>query len=148
MIALRALLLCDSVRADASGTMTARGICNERIVVPPGEGPIVFASISVLFIVAGLRGIDGIAHRELLREAGDPDPPQGAPFVSEPHDPESDEHNFVFTSTPMVFPEPGAYEIVAAVEAGGTVAEFSARFFVSRENRSRISPSVTGSPIS
>src|SRR5688572_25506950 len=109
------MLVCDDVRVELGGTMTLVGVYNERLIAPPGQGPIRLPKLMFVAIVGGLEGVETVTFRQRMREVstdvGD-GPPQ-----RERHDPHADEHNFVFGDAPMLFPGPGVYEVALDVEA-------------------------------
>jgi len=115
-VKLKALLICEDVRFEVGGTVTLVGVFNERLVVDAGEGEIVLPRLSCLAVIGGLRGVERIGFRQWIRteEAA----PELRALTSEPHDPERDEHNFVFSQSPMVFPDAGNYEVAIDLEIG------------------------------
>jgi hypothetical protein len=131
---LKALLVCDDVRIEADGTLTLIGVFNERLIAPPGDGPIVAAHLAVVVVIAGLTGADSVGFALRIHHVEEERPVLGA-LVAETHAPAHDEHNFVTSHTPMIFPYPGPYEIIADVEAGGQRAAYRYRFHVERRPR-------------
>lgn len=127
---LKALLLCEDVRIEVGGTMTLVGVYNERLIAPPGEGALEVPRLAFVAVIGGLRGVEQLAYRQWIRLAEDEPPP--AELVPEPHDPEADEHNFVLTESPMVFPDEGVYEIALDVQAGDRVQSYRYPFIVER----------------
>jgi hypothetical protein len=127
---LKAMLLCEDVRFELGGTVSLIGVFNERLIAPPGDGPIQIARFAFLAVIGGLRGVDEIAFRQWIRAADDE---VGEPEMTiEPHDPDSDEHNFVFAQAPMVFPGPGKYEVAIDLAIGLRHAGYSYPFTVQR----------------
>lgn len=106
---LKALLLCEDLRFEVGGTFTLVGVLGERIVVSAGPDPIVMPKLAFVAVIGGLRGVEEIRFRQWIRTSND-ELPLGA-LRSEPHDPTTDEHNFVFSESPAVFPGEGTYEI-------------------------------------
>ena len=107
---LRALLLCNDVRFEVGGTMTLVGVFTDRIVVEPGDGPLVIPRLAIYSVIAGLTGITEIAWRQTLSEVGHV---PGGPLVegSEHHDREADEHRLVNILSPLALPGPGRYQL-------------------------------------
>ncbi|MBA3500687.1 MAG: hypothetical protein M4D80_41240 [Myxococcota bacterium] len=128
---LKAMLVCDDVRVELGGTITLVGVHNERLSVPPGEGPIRIAKLMFVAIVGGLEGVESVAFRQRIRELSELNLGAG-PLQQEPHDPRADEHNFVFGDAPMVFPGVGTYEVALDVEAAGRRATYTCTFKVER----------------
>ena len=130
MIALRAVLLCESVRVDVDGKLTLFGVFSEMLVAHAGEGPIKPPSFAVLAVVKGLRGMGrvGIAHQIRLAHLG----AWQLPLAHHDHDPEHDEHNFIFSRTDLVLPETGRYAIDIDVAAGAETLRASHDFHVLR----------------
>lgn len=128
---LKALLLCDDIRFEIGGTVTLVGVYNERLVAPPGEGAIEIPRLSFLAMIGGLRGVERIGFRQWIRLVEDP-PLEDRPLAFEPHNPASDEHNFVFSEIPMVFPGPGTYEVALDVQVGDARQSFRYQFQVER----------------
>ena len=125
------MLICDDVRVELGGTMTLVGVHSERLIVPPGDGPIRIPRLMIVAIVGGLEGADSVAFRQRLRELSVAARGAAAP-QQEPHDPRADEHNFVFGDAPMVFPGPGVYEVSLEVEALDERATYTCTFKVER----------------
>jgi hypothetical protein len=128
---LKAMLVCDDVRVEASGTFTLVGVYNERMIAPPGDGAIQLRQLSCVAIVGGLSGRDHLDFRQHIREAAGPEQP-ALPLRTEPHDPRADEHNFVFSQSPMIFPQPGTYEVVLELAAGDERVTYRYKFQVER----------------
>ena len=126
---LKVLLLCEDVRFEVSGTFSVIGVLGERVVVSPGEDEIVFPKLAFLAVLGGLRGVEQLAFRQWIR-TDDTDPT--AELRVEPHDPETDEHNFLFAQSPMVFPDEGTYEIGIDVEVGQRRATYRYAFSIVR----------------
>jgi hypothetical protein len=131
-VKLKAMLVCEDVRFEMAGTVTLVGVFNERLIAPPGEGPIQLARFAFLAVIGGLRGVDQIAFRQWIR-LGDEEPGDG-PMTIEPHDPQSDEHNFVFSQAPMVFPDVGTYEVAIDLAIGARTAKYRYPFTVMRRD--------------
>jgi hypothetical protein len=115
MIGCRAILICDNARVEDDGTLTLAKVYNDRLIAPPGEGPIAIAGFVVVAIVRGLTGIDriGIRHRIRGREQE-----MTRPLIAyHPHAPREDEHNFIFAHADFVFGAPGAYELEIEISA-------------------------------
>jgi len=131
-VKLKAMLLCEDVRFELGGTVSLIGVFNERLIAPPGEGLIQIARVAFLAVIGGLRGVDQIAFRQWIR-LGDDEP--GDPQMTlEPHDTESDEHNFVFAQSPMVFPDVGKYEVAIDIAIGPRRAGYRYSFGVERRD--------------
>ncbi len=126
---LKALLLCEDVRFEVTGTFSVIGVLGERIVVSPGEDEIVFPKLAFLAVLGGLRGEQELTFRQWIR-TDNTDPT--AEFRTEPHDPETDEHNFLFAQSPMVFPGEGTYEIGIDVAIGPRRATYRYPFTIVR----------------
>lgn len=126
---LKALLLCEDVRFETSGTFSVIGVLGERVLVSGDDGPVVFAKLACLAVLGGLRGVTQIAFRQWVRD--DDTEPTGE-LAIEPHDPDADEHNFLWTRSPMVFPAPGTYEIGIDVETAGRRATYRYPFAIER----------------
>lgn len=131
-VKLKALLLCEDVRFEMAGTVTLVGVFNERVFAPPGQGPIQFAKLSFLAVIGGLRGVEEISFRQWIRLEDD----EGElPEMSiQRRDPRHDEHNFVFTQSPMVFPDVGVYEVAIDLEVGERRASYRYSFLVMRRD--------------
>jgi hypothetical protein len=127
---LKALLLCEDIRLEVGGTVTLVGVFNERLIAPPGQGAIEVAKLSCLAVLGGLRGVEEIKYRHWIR-IGNAEVPPGE-LVTERHAPANDEHNFVFTESPMVFPQVGAYEVGLDVEVAGERQGYRYQFTVER----------------
>ena len=130
---LKALLLCEDIRLEMGGTVTLVGVFNERLIAPPGQGAIELAKLSFVAVIAGLRGVEQIKYRQWIGRPG----AEGAAteLVTDAHAPTNDEHNFVFTESPMVFPEVGTYEIGLDVEVAGRRESHRYQFTVARAAR-------------
>ncbi len=113
---LKAILVCEDIRFEVGGTVTLVGVYNERLVVEPGEGDIVLPKLAFLAVIGGLRGVERIGFRQWIRL--DDAEPEIRELNVESHDPELDEHNFVFSQSPMVFPDAGTYEVALDLEIG------------------------------
>lgn len=125
------MLVCDDVRVEQGGTLTLIGVHNERLIAPPGDGPIQVPKLMFVVIVGGLSGSERIGFRQRLRETSEIPLPVG-PFQYEPHNPRADEHNYIFGDAPMVFPGVGIYEIAVDVESEGARATYVYKFRVER----------------
>jgi hypothetical protein len=112
---LRALLLCSDVRFEVGGTMTLVGVFTERIIVEPGDGPLVIPRLAVYSAIAGLSGITELAWRTTLSEL---DRPAERPLIEgrEPHDVGADEHRLVNILSPLALPGPGRYLLAMELE--------------------------------
>lgn len=126
---LKALLLCEDVRFELSGTFSVIGVLGERVTVSGGDDEIVFPKLAFLAVLGGLRGVEQLAFRQWIR-ADDADPT--GELRVESHDPETDEHNFLFARSPMVFPGEGTYEIGIDVEVGPRRATYRYPFAIVR----------------
>ena len=126
------MLVCDDVRVELGGTVTLVGVHNERLIAPPGDGPIRLAKLMFVAIVGGLEGVESVGFRQRIREESELVLPTGQPMTYEPHDPRADEHNFAFGDAPMVFPGVGRYEVALDIDAGGQRATYISRFKVER----------------
>src|ERR1700759_5816011 len=95
----RALLLCSDVRFEIGDTMTLVGVFAERIIVEPGQGPLVIARLAIYCVVAGLRDINEVIWRYSLGEPGG----AGGPIAEgrERHSADSDEHRLVHIMSPL-----------------------------------------------
>lgn len=127
---LKALLLCEDIRFEVGGTVTLVGVFNERLIAPPGQGPLQVPRIAFLAVVGGLRGVEQLGFRQWIRfgDAAADEPPMRV----ERHTPEHDEHNFVFTESPMVFPDVGRYELALDVEIAGRRQAYRYPFTIER----------------
>lgn len=114
---LRALLLCDDVRLEAGGTLTAVGIHGEHVRVLAGPDPIVLPKLVVLAIVWGLEGVERFSWRHSL--APEDGPPVVRPTLrEEPHDPTATEHRLVTVLSPVQFGGAGRYRLSLELVAG------------------------------
>ena len=127
---LKAILICEDVRVEANGTVTLVGVFNERLLAAPGDGPIRVQRLAFVATVGGLAGVEKVMFRHRIRNMRDADAVT-APYTSEPHDPEHDEHNFVLRDA-TVFPRAGAYEFVIDVAALDDKQTFRYRFTIER----------------
>ena len=125
------MLVCDDVRVELGGTITLVGVHNERLLVPPGDGAVRLPKLAFVVIVGGLEGTERVGFRQRIRETSELSM-QAGELQYEPHDPRADEHNFVFGDAPMMFPGPGAYEVVVDIEADRQRATYTCRFKVER----------------
>lgn len=126
---LKALLLCEDVRFERSGTFSVIGVLGERITVSSDTLDIVFPKLAFLAVLGGLRGVEQLAFRQWIRIDEDEEPGE---MRLESHDPEADEHNFLFTRSPMMFPGEGTYEIGISIEADGRRATYRYPFAIRR----------------
>lgn len=131
-VKLKALLLCEDVRFELAGTVTLVGVFNERVFAPPGEGPIQFARLAFVAVIGGLRGVEEISFRQWIRLAEDEG--ELPPMTIQRHDPEADEHSFVFSQSPMVFPEQGTYEVAIDLAVGARTVGYRYPFAVHRRS--------------
>lgn len=127
---LKALLLCEDIRFEMGGTFTLVGVLGERITVSEGPDPIVMPRLAFLAVVGGLKGVEAIRFRQWIRTTNDELPIEE--LTTEPHDPETDEHNFVFSESPAVFPGEGTYEIGIDLEVGQRRATYRYAFSIVR----------------
>ncbi len=127
---LKALLLCEDLRFEVGGTFTLVGVLGERIVVSAGPDPIVMPKLAFVAVLGGLRGVDAIQFRQWIRTNGEDVPAEE--LTREPHDPQTDEHNFVYTLSPAVFPGEGTYEIGIDLEIGQRRATYRYAFAIVR----------------
>ena len=111
----RALLLCDDIRFEVGGTMTLVGVFADRILVEPGEGPLVLPRLAVYSVIAGLSGVVEISWRQTLFAMGSASD-QPLAHGRERHDAASDEHRLVNIMSPLVLPGPGRYRLVLEFE--------------------------------
>jgi hypothetical protein len=129
---VRASLICEDVRVELGGRLTAVGILGDVVRVGPGDGPIAIPKLVFLVIVGGLGGTPQIAFRHHL--VGDVAAPADAPPLREErHDPASDEHSFVLVLAPMVFDAPGSHRLVVDVVAGAATLHHEHAFRVERD---------------
>ena len=128
---LKAMLIADDVRFEVGGTMTVIGVYGERLVVPAGA-PLDFARLAFITIVGGLRGVERLSYRHLLRSVDARGKTREQPLRQEAHDPTSDEHTFIFGEAPLAFPDVGSYELTTEIEAGVTRGRYSYTFRVER----------------
>jgi hypothetical protein len=128
---LKAMLVCDDVRVELGGTITLVGVHNDRLIVPPGDGPIRLPKLMFVAIVGGLEGVDRVTFRQRIRESSVDE--GNGPAQQEAHDPRADEHNFVFGDAPMVFPGPGTYELALDIDAADRSATYTCKFKVERQ---------------
>ncbi|MCX5744261.1 MAG: hypothetical protein NT062_17365 [Proteobacteria bacterium] len=129
---LKAIMICEDVRLEVAGTLTIVGAYNDRLIAPPGEGPINIPRLTFLAVVGGLRGIHQLGVRQQLRAVDDPVPSSQPALDPQPHDPQAEEHNFVFSIAPVSFPSTGAYEAVIELDTGARQATYRYRFQVER----------------
>ena len=130
---LRALLICEDVRLEVDGTLTLIGVRNDRLRVrAPDSGPIALDHLSFLLVVGGLTGVERIGFRERVRHVADRRPAE-RPLSYEAHNPTTDEHNFVFGHSPMVFPDYGSYDLIVDLEIAMQPTTYRHRFGVERE---------------
>ncbi len=108
---LRASLVCEDVRFEVGGKLTAVGI-GARIEAEPGDGPLIVPRLAFLAVVGDLRGQGEVAYRHYVVPAGahDHEPP---PLSREAHDPAQDEHTFVLALAPLVLDDGGWYIIAS-----------------------------------
>jgi hypothetical protein len=125
------MLVCDDVRVEMGGTFTLVGVHNERLIAPPGSGPIRLGKLVFFASVGGLSGVELVGFAQRIRELSEIEEPAGA-MRYERHDPRIDEHNFVFGDAPMVFPDTGTYIVTLDVEAARRRMRYMLRFVVER----------------
>ncbi len=127
---LRALLLCDDVRVEVDGTLTLIGVRNDRLRIrttPPG--PILVEHLAFVVVVSGLSGVDRVGFRGEIRSAANTGPLERA-LSFEKHVPSADEHNFVFSYSPMVFHELGTFEAVVDIATTTEAVTYRHRFLL------------------
>ena len=125
---LKAMLVCDDVRFEINGTFTLVGVHDERLVVGPAQGAIAIPKLSFMTMVGGLTGVERIAFRHAVRPLDQASEPLVQPLREEGHDPNADEHNFVFDDSPLFLPGLGSYEHVTELEVNGERAIYRYRF--------------------
>lgn len=128
---LKALLLCEDVRFEVSGTFSIIGVLGERVTVAAPDGEIVFSKLAFLAVLGGLRGVEELAFRQWIRND---DTAPTTDMRIETHDPTTDEHNFVWTQSPMVFPDAGTYEVGIDVEVAGRRITYRYSFAIERSS--------------
>jgi hypothetical protein len=129
-VKLKALLLCEDVRFEAAGTVTLVGVFNERLLAPVETGPIAIPKLAFVAVIGGLRGVEMIGFRQWIRLSDEDDDER--PLTWEAHDPERDEHNFVLSQVPMVFPDAGTYEVALDLEVGDRTQGYRYAFTIER----------------
>lgn len=129
---LKALLVCDDIRVEVAGKLTAVGIYNERLVVGPGEGPVFMPKLAILVVVAGLTGARQISCRHRILRVGDVFEAPPRPFETHEHAGAYDEHNFIFAHSPMHFPAAGDYTVVVEVRTEAESAVYNYPFKLER----------------
>ncbi len=142
---LRASLVCEDVRFEVGGKLTAVGI-GARIEAEPGDGPLIVPRLAFLAVVGDLRGQGEVAYRHYVVPAGahDHEPP---PLSREAHDPAQDEHTFVLALAPLVLDDGGWYECVLEVESEVARLRDQRRFEVRRGDLGGSpSPALTSPP--
>lgn len=127
---LKALLLCEDLRFEVGGTFTLVGVLGERIVVSAGPDPIVMPKLAFVAVIGGLRGVEELRFRQWILTGNEQVPT--SELRREPHDPATDEHNFVFSESPAVFPGEGTYEIGIDLEIGQRRATYRYAFAIAR----------------
>lgn len=128
---LRAMLLCDDVRIEQGGTLSAIGVHGERIQVLAHEGPIIIARLATLTIVAGMLGEESIAWRQTLMADGAQPGPR-AELQVHPHDPTTDEHHLVNILSPVQFARAGRYRLAMELQAGDQRVSGEMAFVIER----------------
>jgi hypothetical protein len=118
---VKATLICEDVRLEATGALTLVGVYNERLLAPKTDGPIELVRIAFVVVVAGLRGQDRVGYRQYVQRVGAQAAPNTEPHFEE-HDPAADEHNFVFGPASLAVAGPGEYELVFELSARETLA--------------------------
>jgi hypothetical protein len=129
---IKAVLICEDVRLEASGALTLVGVINERLIAPRDEGPLVLPRLVFVVVAAGLYGIDQIGYRQYVRRVDGPEPERAGALHAEPHHPETDEHNFIFGPIAMTVQQPGTYELVVELQARGESLVHRYRFHLER----------------
>jgi hypothetical protein len=120
--------MCEDVRLEVDGTLTLIGVYNDRLRSrAPRDQPLIVEHLAFLVVVGGLRGVDRVGFRERVRHVEDARPAE-QPIAFEPHDPRTDEHNFVFGHSPMVFPAYGTYDVIVDIESAARSATYTHRF--------------------
>jgi hypothetical protein len=95
-VRIKAFHVCEDVRIEATGQLTAIGLMQERMFLPPGDGPIVIPPLAFLVVVAGLKGQERVSVRHAVTRLGDPyEPPPPARELHD-HKPDADEHSFIY----------------------------------------------------
>ena len=129
---LRAFVLCDDIRMELGGQVTAVGIYGERITVGPGEGDIVLPRLSLYAVVSGLVGASQVLYRLRMVPAAMQDMTSDTPMNQDAHLPDNDEHNFVFVQVPAVFEQEGRFTAILEVEAAGEQLAYRYTFSIER----------------
>lgn len=128
---LKALLVCDDVRFEQAGAMSLVGVHRERLAgIATSTGGVQFAKLYGVAMIGGLSGIIEIQHRWKLRAVDSEIASRDRPYESEERDGSADEHVFLFGNTPLVFPQPGRFELVLDVIAMGERTSYSYRMHV------------------
>jgi hypothetical protein len=130
-VKLKALLVCEDIRFEVGGTVTLVGVFNERLFAPPGDGEILIPRMAFIAVIGGLRGVTEIRFRQWIRLEEDDDG-SDRELMFEPHDPASDEHNFVFSQSPMIFPDAGTYEVAIDLAVAERMQGYRYQFVVER----------------
>src|SRR4051812_35061983 len=93
---VKAFHVCEDVRVEATGQLTAIGLMHERLILPPGDAPIVLPPLAFLVVVAGLAGQERVRCRHTVSRVGDPYEPPPPPRESHDHLADADEHSFIY----------------------------------------------------
>jgi hypothetical protein len=113
---VKATLICEDVRLEATGALTLVGVANETLLAPQADGPIEIARVAFVVVVAGLHGVDRVGYRQHVQRVGaQTGPPEE--LVFEEHHPRADEHNFVFGPAALLVAGAGDYELVFELRA-------------------------------
>ena len=126
---VKATLICEDVRLEATGALTLVGVYNERLLAPATDGPLELVRIAFLVVVAGLRGVERVGYRQRVQRAGaNAGPPAALEY--EEHHPLADEHNFVFGPASLVLAGVGDYELLFELHARDQTLDHRYRFHV------------------
>jgi len=111
---VRSILLCEDLRFETSGQITAVGIFGEVFPVAWVEDRLVQPRLVLMIVVSGLRGQDEVEYQLFI------DPDEAAPthLLRDRHDARYDHHILVCVREPMVYAAPGRHVARLRVRVG------------------------------
>ena len=131
-MSLRTLLLCEGVRVERSGQLTAVGIFSEIVEALPmdKEGALFLPHFSILAVIRGVKGLHTIAHRFRIMCGDELLTTSASELREDTHAPDRDEHNLIFMQAPMPFGSKSEHVAVLEVRDSWGISSFEYPFQV------------------